>query len=226
MAGYLNHHPVLSECMAHYAAGMLSNGLNIGMDVHIQKTDFSRSYRASPDIVQDVIEQLISDLKYHGYAQPEIDEIVLSLDEAITNAIQVALALKQENHGTRESADSSDITIQYSMTDDAFDATVMDRGKGFNIFNILSTTPRIGSANDINQIISYASDSEQAKIRVRVNGEEIPLHGIGAGLKIILNFMDTVTIDFIGESREKVSRPESRNAGGTILHMRRQKRYL
>jgi anti-sigma regulatory factor (Ser/Thr protein kinase) len=195
------------------------------MDAHIQKTDFSNSYRASTAIVPEVIERLIMDLKNYGYAQPEIDEIVLSLDEAITNAIQVTLEINRENPEARDSADSRDITIRYTVTDDTFDATVMDRGKGFNIFNILSSTPRIGSANYINQIISYASDSEQAKIKFRMNGEEVPLHGIGAGLKIILNFMDTVTIDFIGESREESPRPESGNANGTIFYMKRQKRY-
>jgi len=195
------------------------------MDAHIQKTDFSHSYHASTAIVPEVIGRLISDLKNYGYAQPEIDEIVLSLDEAITNAIQVTLEINRENPEARDFADLRDITIRYTVTDDTFDATVMDRGKGFNIFNILSSTPRIGSANYINQIISYASDSEQAKIKFRMNGEEVPLHGIGAGLKIILNFMDTVTIDFIGESREESPRPESEDANGTIFYMKRQKRY-
>jgi hypothetical protein len=58
-----------------------------------------------------------------------------------------------------------------------------------------------------------------------LNGTEIPLHGIGAGLKIILNFMDAVTIDLI--DREKiVSTSVSENTDGTILNMKRKKRYI
>jgi hypothetical protein len=76
----------------------------------------------------------------------------------------------------------------------------------------------------MNQIISYATESEKSKIKVRLNGQEIALRGIGAGLKVILNFMDTITIDLI--DKEKVlSRSVTENTDGTIFNMKRRRRY-
>lgn len=76
----------------------------------------------------------------------------------------------------------------------------------------------------MNQIISYATESEKSKIKVRLNGEEIPLRGIGAGLKVILNFMDAITIDLI--DKEKIlSQSVSEHTDGTIFNMKRKRRY-
>ena len=51
-----------------------------------QHIDFLNSYSANTAVVPEVIEHLIDDLKQSNYKQDEIDEIVLSLDEALTNA--------------------------------------------------------------------------------------------------------------------------------------------
>src|SRR3990172_9450786 len=194
------------------------------MNSHIQKTNFVNSYQASTSVVPEVIEKLISDLKKYGYSQPDIDEIVLSLDEAITNAIQVTLEINRENLPAYESSEAQDITVRYTITGEIFDATIIDHGKGLDIFSILNATPQMGSKNYINQIISYASDSEQQKIKVRVNGKEVPLRGIGAGLKIILNFMDTVTIDLI-DKEHVITQSVTEHTDGTIFNMKRKRRY-
>ena len=59
---------------------------------------------------------------------------------------------------------------------------------------------------------------------MRLNGREIPLRGIGAGLKIILNFMDAVTIDMI-DKECVLSQSVSESSDGTIFNMKRKKRY-
>ncbi|MBN2161037.1 MAG: ATP-binding protein [Spirochaetes bacterium] len=186
--------------------------------------DFLNSYSATTSVVPEVIEHLIADLKHSDYIQDEIDEIVLSLDEALTNAIQETMKTNQGIHNRNETDDRRDITVRYTVTDNLFDATIIDHGKGLDIFNILDSTPQAGATNYVNQIISYATESEKSKIKVRLNGQEIPLRGIGAGLKIILNFMDLVTIDLI--DKEKIlSRSISEHTDGTIFNMKRKRRY-
>lgn len=186
--------------------------------------DFLNSYSANTSVVPEVIERLIADLKNSDYIQDEIDEIVLSLDEALTNAIQETMKTNQGIQSRSESDDRRDITVRYTVTDKLFDATIIDHGKGLDIFNILNSTPQAGTTNYVNQIISYATESEKSKLKVRLNGQEIPLRGIGAGLKIILNFMDSVTIDLI--DKEKIlSRSISEHTDGTIFNMKRKRRY-
>jgi anti-sigma regulatory factor (Ser/Thr protein kinase) len=187
-----------------------------------QEIAFLDSFIAETSIVPRVIDRLISDLRQAGYAQGDIDEIVLSMDESITNAVQETI---NKNRSRSDMGDTRDITIRYTISREAFDATIIDHGKGLDLFNIMNTLPDNESRNYHEQIRIYASESEKNRIKIRLNGTEIPLHGIGAGLKIILNFMDAVTIDLI--DREKiVSTSVSENTDGTILNMKRKKRYI
>lgn len=182
--------------------------------------DFLNSYSADTAVVPEVIDQLISDLNKGDYHRDEIDEIVLAMDEAVTNAIQETMKTLVD----REDDERRDITIRYTITDKLFDATVIDHGKGLDIFNILNCTPRCGSRSYLSEIVSYATESEKSKLTVRLNGKEIPLRGIGAGLKIILNFMDAVTIDLI-DKEKVISRSVSEHTDGTIFTMKRKRRY-
>ncbi len=186
--------------------------------------DFLNSYSANTAVVPEVIEHLIDDLRKISYTQDDIDEIVLSMDEAITNAVQETMKTNENFRRRIEADDRRDITIRYTISRDIFDATIIDHGKGLDIFNILHSTPQAGTTTYQNQIISYATESEKSKIKVRLNGEEIPLRGIGAGLKVILNFMDAITIDLI--DKEKIlSQSVSEHTDGTIFNMKRKRRY-
>jgi anti-sigma regulatory factor (Ser/Thr protein kinase) len=187
-----------------------------------QEIAFLDSFIAGTSVVPEVIDRLISDLRQAGYAQGDIDEIVLSMDESITNAVQETLS---KNRSRSDMGDTRDITIRYTISGEAFDATIIDHGKGLDIFNVMNTLPDNESRNYHEQIRIYASESEKTRIKIRVNGTEIPLHGIGAGLKIILNFMDAVTIDLI-DRKKIVSTSVSENTDGTILNMKRKRRYI
>jgi anti-sigma regulatory factor (Ser/Thr protein kinase) len=194
------------------------------MNKNTGQTEFINSYPASTTVVPEVIERLISDLKKYEYGQNEIDEIAVSLDEAITNAIQETIELSQSLRFDGETTETRDVTVSYAITKDIFDATVIDHGKGLDIYNTLISTPQSGSINYMHQIISYASESERRKLRVRLNGREIPLRGIGAGLKIILTFMDAVTIDLI-DKQHVIAQSIAGHANGTIFTMKRKRRY-
>ncbi|TFH42526.1 MAG: ATP-binding protein [Chrysiogenales bacterium] len=184
--------------------------------------DFLNSYSADTAVVPEVIDQLISDLRKSDYNRDEIDEIVLAMDEAVTNAVQETMKTYLDRYDGDD--DRRDITIRYTITSDLFDATVIDHGRGLDLFNILNLTPRCGSRTYLNEIDRYASESEKSKITVRLNGKEIPLRGIGAGLKIILNFMDAVTIDLI-DKKKVLSRSVTEHTDGTIFNMKRKRRY-
>ena len=143
------------------------------------------------------------------------------MDESVTNAVQETLT---KNRARPHRGETRDITIRYTINPVEFDATIIDHGKGLDLFNILHSVPDQESQSYHDQIVIYATESERNKIKVRINGEEIPLKGIGAGLKIILHFMDAVTIDLI--DKEKVlSSSVSEHTDGTILNMKRKRRY-
>ncbi len=193
------------------------------MGDHTNEIGFLESYAADTSVVPAVIERLIGDLRSQKYAQDEIDEIVLSVDEAVTNAVQETMK-KNCYEAPLSDFERRDITVRYTVSGEEFDATIIDHGKGLDIFNILHTIPDSSACNYTDQIFSYASESEKSKIVVRMNGKEIPLKGIGAGLKIILNFMDAITIDLI--DKEKVlSTSITEHTDGTIFNMKRKRRY-
>jgi len=181
------------------------------------------SFCADTEVVTKVINRLIFDLEQVGYPEDEIYEIVLSMDESITNAVQETLKKDRECSEFDTNA-KRNITIRYTVDSKSFDATIIDHGKGLDIFNIIQSLPDRNSSDYMSQIIRYASDSEKQEILVRINGKEISLKGIGAGLKIILNFMDKVTIDLI--DRQKVlATSVSEHTDGTIFNMKRKRRY-
>ncbi len=182
---------------------------------------FLDSYCANTSIVPEVIDRLITDLNKMDFPQEEIDEIILSMDESITNAIQVTL-----DSGTvdPDCCLKRNITIRYTINSEEFDATIIDHGTGLDFIRILSNIPDKTSNDYYKQIVSYATESEKSKLTIKVNGEEIPLRGIGAGLKIILNFMDSVTIEYI-DKEKIISSCVSDSTDGTIFNIKRKRRY-
>ncbi|HPS58973.1 MAG TPA: ATP-binding protein [Spirochaetota bacterium] len=179
------------------------------------------SFTANTSIVPEVIDKLYQDLQSAGYPREEIDEIVLSMDESITNAVQVTMTCTPPEECTVR---TRNITIRYTINDTEFDATIIDHGTGLDFIKIFGTLPDNNSNNYFDQIVSYATDSEKAKLSVKINGEEIPLRGIGAGLKIILTFMDSVTIEYI-DKKSILSSSVSDYTDGTIFNIKRKRRY-
>ena len=194
------------------------------MDKQNIEIGFLDSYCAETSVVPRVIDHLLEDLHKLKFPQEEIDEIILSMDESITNAIQETIKKNSNINTCHDNSDRRDITVRYTISENSFDATIIDHGKGLDIFNILNSVPDIKSESYSDEIISYATESEKSKIKVRINGEEIPLRGIGAGLKIILNFMDTVTIDLI-DKEKIISDSVTEHTDGTIFNMKRKRRY-
>ena len=181
------------------------------------------SFNANTNVVPTVISSLLRDLRSMRYPQDEISEIILSMDEAITNAIQETIR-KKHIENNPDLKERREITIRYTITDGDFDATIIDHGRGLDLQHLVGLVPNNLSKDYHDQIVRYATDAEKKRIIVRVNGNELTLKGIGAGLKIILAFMDAVTIDLIDRERVLASNV-SEFTDGTILNLKRRRRY-
>ena len=193
------------------------------MNENNNEINYLDSFSADTAVVPDVIDKLLKHLAKMKLPDEEIDEIILTMDEAITNAIQETIQ-KQENFQSHDEEEAREITIRYSITDKDFNATIIDHGKGLDILKFTKKTPDKDSGSYYDEIENYVSEAEKKKLKVRLNGHEITLKGIGAGLKIILAFMDSVNIDLI--DRQKVlSDCISNFTDGTILNLKRHRRY-
>jgi hypothetical protein len=73
--------------------------------------------------------------------------------------------------------------------------------------------------------MAYAANSENSAASLKVNNRNIALKGIGAGLKIILNFMDSVSIEYI-DKEEVIASKVSKSTDGTIFKMKRKRRIF
>ncbi len=184
--------------------------------------NYLNSFKADTSVVTEVINQLISDMKSIGYPADEIDEIMLSMDEAITNAVQETIENQQLSSLYKNL--KREITIRYKICKHEFDATIIDHGKGLDIKKMLKEIPDSKSCNYHEQIFDYVENPEKNRLKIRLNGNEINLNGIGAGLKIILSFMDQLSIDLI-DKKDVISNSITSFTDGTILNMSRKRRY-
>ncbi len=184
--------------------------------------NFLDSFKADTLVVREVIDVLMRDLRSIDYPKDEVDEIILSMDEAITNAVQETLFTQQQSVEFVEQC--REITVRYHITDDEFDSTVIDHGKGLDIERMLKVTPDKNSDDYKDQIFDYVKQAEKKRLHVRLNGNEISLNGIGAGLRIMLSFMDNITIDLI-DKKKILTTCVSESTEGTILNMQRKRRY-
>jgi len=180
------------------------------------------SFSADTITVPTVINQLLTDLNELNYPHEEIEEIVLSMDEALTNAIQETIR-KEHIYSIHYGPETRDITVMYIITMDEFEAVIIDQGKGLDLQESIKKTPDKTSSNYFDQIAKYSSKAEKG-LSVRVNGQQISLKGIGAGLKIMCAFMDSITIDLI-DKEKMISDTVSKVTDGTILSMHRKRRY-
>ncbi|TAL32935.1 MAG: hypothetical protein EPN93_14795 [Spirochaetes bacterium] len=188
-----------------------------------REIQFLDSYNAGTAVVPEVVTRLIADLTAMKFPQMEIDEIIIAVDEALTNAIQGTLK-KQEGVSVCAQNLCRSITVRYRITPEFFDATFIDHGCGLDILKSLKIIPDQASRDYYDQIMSYSSDVEHKKVRLTVNGKEVVLKGIGAGIKIIIAFMDTITIDLF-DKKDVLSSSVSELTDGTILTITRKRRY-
>ncbi len=192
------------------------------MSQKMNEINFLDSFIADTYIIRQVIDSLIADLQKLHYPKEEIDEIVLAMDEIITNAIQETLFSRKDEPDRKNRG--HEITVRYHIDQDEFDATIIDHGKGLDIESIQKKIPDSSSPDYKDQLYKYAQKAEGKKLRIRLNGKEIAINGIGAGLKIILSFMDNLYIDLI-DKESIISDHVGCHTDGSIITMHRKRRY-
>ncbi|MCL1834135.1 MAG: ATP-binding protein [Leptospirales bacterium] len=188
---------------------------------------FIGSFVAKTSIVAEIINELNQDLLKMEYPQEEIFEITIAMDESVSNAVKATI----EN--TPEASKKLYITVRYNITETEFDATIIDRGKGLDFIKTLNTTPHSKSNNYRNQLMDYTAASTDAvdagteskthPSSLTINNENVSLNGVGAGLKIILSYMDYVFIEYI-DKKEIIATNVSESTDGTIFNMKRKRR--
>jgi anti-sigma regulatory factor (Ser/Thr protein kinase) len=189
----------------------------------LKEINFLDSFSADTSTVREVLGRLAADLRQLACPQAEIDEILLSVDEALTNAIQMTIHQKKDIAASKPHV-QREITVRYQITAEQFDATIIDSGGGFDILKSLKIIPDTASPDYHDQVINYVTDIDRKKIKLTINGKEVPFKGIGAGLKIMLAFMDSITIDLI-DQKKVVANSVSETTDGTILNIKRRRRY-
>lgn len=193
------------------------------MDMDARNIQFLDSYKADTAVVAELITKMTADLESIGYPRMEIDEIVIAVDEALTNAIQDTLRKQLKADKALRSA-QREITVRYSISESYFDATIIDHGSGLDLPRSLLKIPDPSSNDYFKQVLDYSGLKNDQQARIMLDGKEVTLKGIGAGLKILSTFMDTIRIDFI-DKKAIVSDAVSENTEGTILTIRRKRRY-
>lgn len=183
---------------------------------------FIDSFRADTAIVGEIMKSLETDLKSMKYPRSEIDEILVAADEAVTNAIQGTL--RKRKAGTRGRSAGREITVRYHVTDEGFDATIIDHGGGLDMYRCLKEIPDATSADYHRQVMDYTASKARTRKKLVTDGREMPSGGVGAGLKILLSFMDSVEIALI-DRRDIVGSSVTGHTDGTILNIRRRRRY-
>ncbi|MFW6364941.1 MAG: ATP-binding protein [Spirochaetota bacterium] len=191
------------------------------MSDQMSEINFVDSFSADTIVIRKVIDSLMNDLTKMNYPKEEKDEIILAMDEIITNAVQETLFTLQNNPTF---GSGHEISVRYRITDDNFDATIIDHGKGLDINTIFRKIPDSNAPDYKEQLIRYAHKSDGKKLKVRLNGKEISINGIGAGLKIILSFMDVLNIDLIDRDCV-ISDTVGCSTDGSIITMHRKRRY-
>lgn len=187
---------------------------------------FYDSFEADTRILSFLIDKLFRDLENAKYDSEEAQEIVVAVDEAITNAILETIKATGEVVDdltiTFDPKAVKSIAVRWEITPEEFFATVIDHGSGLDLQSIKSRVPQVNKEDYLSQVKTY---QDKCNLHLRLNGEEIELKRLGAGLKIMANFMDSIFIDLI-DSRQSVTTTVNKSTMGTILNLYRQRRTM
>lgn len=178
---------------------------------------YIRSFGPETKYVPMVIADLESDLAKSKFESDDLMEIVMAVDEALTNAILETARSKGDFITKIKEAlrlDNS-LTVSWAIDEEKFSFTVIDQGEGLDLDIMIGKVPAPGDEDYFEKVKSY---SQKDQLVLRINGKPVEVKRFGAGLKIILSFMDKITIDYI-DKEAIVTKKISGATQGTILTM-------
>lgn len=171
--------------------------------------------------VGKMVDRLLQDLKECDLGDELVDEIVVAMDEAFTNAMLETVKTTGEMLDTYAidpvSQTKKSITVIWEITHSAFSATIIDRGSGLSLEEVLAASP---DPHDEHYVEQLADHQEKNRVSVRVNGRPIEVKRLGAGMKIIMTYMDSLEIDLI-DTETGLSGEKRALTVGTILNMQK-----
>lgn len=187
---------------------------------------FHESFEADTRILSELIDRLFDDLSRAGYSEEDSQEIVVAMDEAVTNAVLETIKatgeILDDFSATFTKGPVKIIAVKWEITPDSFTGTVIDHGAGLDLGEVQLRTPQTGTDNYLDQVGEY---QHKCNLSMRVNGQDIEIKRLGAGLKIMATFMDDIFIDLI-DSCKTVSSTVSHHTTGTILNLHRNRRHM
>ena len=184
---------------------------------------YIRSFGPETKFVPAVIEELERDLQKADFTMDDAMEIVMAVDEALTNAILETARSKDNFLSKIKEAlrlDNS-VTVSWAIDQDKFSFTVIDQGEGLDLGIMIGKVPVPGDVDYFEKVKNY---EKKDQLVLRINGKPVEVKRFGAGLKIILSFMDKITIDYI-DKEAIVTKQLSGATQGTILTMIRYRDY-
>jgi anti-sigma regulatory factor (Ser/Thr protein kinase) len=182
-----------------------------------EEIHYIKTFNPETKFVPEVISDLKIDLEKSLFQEEDTMEIILAVDEAITNAIlESAKSISHKNPVKKdEYLTEMTVTVSWSITDELFSFTVIDKGEGLDIDYMVGKTPSPAKTNFLENLQTY---EKKDNLTLRVNGNTVPVKRFGAGLKIMISFMDKITIDYI-DRKVIVADKISQDTEGTILNM-------
>ncbi len=178
--------------------------------------EYVNSFGPETRFVPMIIEDLMRDLSRSFFSKDESQEIVMAVDEAMTNAI---LETARRTRNVTQQVSYS-VNVRWTIDAEKFSFTVIDQGKGLDLDIMLGKVPVPQNADYFEKVQQY---EKKDQLQIRVNGKPVEVKRFGAGLKIILSFMDLITIDYI-DKKEIISKKISGATEGTIFSMTRYHR--
>lgn len=178
---------------------------------------YIRSFGPETKFVPQVIGDLEADLDKAGFSFEDRMEVVMAVDEAMTNAILETARSKNSFITKIKEAFrlENSVTVSWSIDVDKFSFTVIDQGEGLDLEIMIGKTPAPGDKDYFDKVKHY---EQKDQLVLRINGKPVEVKRFGAGLKIILSFMDRITIDYI-DKEAIVTKKLSGATQGTILSM-------
>lgn len=186
---------------------------------------FRDSFEADTRILAYLIDKLFEDLSRAGYPDEESHEIVVAVDEAITNAILETIKatgeVVDELTVPPHAAKAKSVAVRWEISPTEFYATIIDHGAGLDLATVQEQIPEVKRDDYLNEVGKYQN---QCNLTIRVNGERIELKRLGAGLKIMSTFMDAIFIDLIDTEKSVSHQVKAGITTGTILNLYRKRR--
>lgn len=181
-----------------------------------EKIEYLKSFGPETKFVPLVIEDLSKDLRHSSFLEHDIMEIIMAVDEALTNAIlETAKSTQSITDSTKQELSDNSVSVRWSIDEDKFAFTVIDQGRGLDLDIMLGRVPVPKNKDYFETVQEY---EKKDQLLIRINGQPVEVKRFGAGLKIILSFMDLITIDYI-DKEEIISKKISGATQGTIFNM-------